>query len=72
MKLQKHHIEWLERNDGNYTCVANRGRRINEEGVHEENKCIFIFNSTQISFNPKGLAQTIDKVLELYPERRGK
>lgn len=38
------------------------------EGVHEENKCIFVFNNTQISFNPKGLTQAIDKVLELYPE----
>ena len=68
MKLQKHHIEWFERNDGDYTCEANRGRWINEDGIHEENKCIFIFKNTQFSFNPKGLIQAIDKVLELYPD----
>lgn len=26
MKLQKHHIEWLERNDGEYEIIPDRCR----------------------------------------------
>lgn len=67
MKLQKHHIEWLERNDGDYEiipdhCVFERN------GEKLVNKLRFHFKYTAFTFNENGLSQAIDNVIELYPE----
>lgn len=68
MKLLEHHIKWLEQNDGEYSVSANRGSWLDESGKHVENRMVFVYNSTQISFNPLGLSQAIDTILEIYPE----
>lgn len=68
MKLQPHHIAWLERNDGKYAVIPTDTPWIHEDGKKESNKCSFVFKGTHIGFNPKGLAQAIDNILSLYPE----
>ena len=67
MKLQKHHIEWLERNDGDYEIIPDRCR-FERDGVHFVNKIRVCFKSTVFTFNENGLSQAIDNILELYPE----
>ena len=67
MKLQKHHVEWLERNDGDYEIIPDRCV-FERDGVHFVNKIRFSFKSTAFTFNENGLSQAIDNVLEMYPE----
>ena len=67
MKLQKHHIEWLERNDGEYEIIPDRCR-FERDGVHFVNKMRVHFKYTAFTFNENGLSQAIDNILELYPE----
>ena len=67
MKLQKHHIEWLERNDGDYEIIPDRCV-FERDGVHFVNKIRVCFKSTAFIFNENGLSQAIDNILELYPE----
>lgn len=67
MKLQKHHIEWLERNDGDYEIIPDRCR-FERDGVPFVNKMRVYFKSTAFTFNESGLSQAIDNILESYPE----
>lgn len=67
MKLQKHHIEWLERNDGDYEIIPDRCI-FERDGVHFVNKMRVCFKSTAFTFNEGGLSQAIDNILESYPE----
>ena len=67
MKLQKHHIEWLERNDGEYEIIPDRCR-FERHGVHFVNKMRVHFKYTAFTFNENGLSQAIDSILEFYPE----
>lgn len=50
MKLQKHRIEWLERNDGEYEIIPDRCR-FERDGVHFVNKMRVHFKSTAFTFN---------------------
>lgn len=67
MKLQKHHIDWLERNDGEYEIIPDRCN-FERDGLHFVNKIRVCFKSTAFTFNENGLSQAIDNILELYPE----
>lgn len=72
-KLLPHHIDWLNRNDGKYSVIANNDvffrNRNNSDCVDKlTNKIIFVFRSTQFSFNELGLAQAIDAAIAAYPD----
>lgn len=68
MKLQEHHIRWLEQNDGDYEIIPCRLYWTDSENIKRQNKLRIVFKSTEFSFNPNGLADGIDTVIKLYPE----
>jgi len=67
MKLRKHHVEWLNRNDGDYTVEPDRCK-FERDGVKFTNVIRFVFRNTAFTFNERGLAQAIDSAIDLYPD----
>lgn len=68
MKLQEHHIKWLEQNDGDYEIVPCRMRWVDADGNEKQNKIRMSFRSTAFSFLPNGLAEGIEQIIKLYPD----
>lgn len=67
-KLRKHHVDWLNRNDGLYEVRPDNSFWTDSNNERVQNKILFVFKSTQFSFNQYGLSEAIDKAIELYPD----
>lgn len=67
-KLKPHHVDWLNRNDGLYEVRPDNSFWTDSNNERIQNKILFVFKSTQFSFNQYGLSEAIDKAIELYPD----
>lgn len=66
-KLEQHHIEWLERNDGKYEVIPDNSYWVcGEQKI--QNKIRFVFRNTVFGFNAGGLPEAIEKAMIAYPD----
>ena len=68
MKLQEHHIRWLDQNDGDYEIIPCRMYFTDSSNEKRQNKIRMVFRQTAFSFIPSGLSEGIDQIINLYPD----